>query len=71
MALVLGCVSGLLLLGGTVVLFNAQRTWDFRKFVDNYAPSQMPEYWETTNRGIGVGMIAAGLLLIFLGASFI
>ena len=71
MPVVLICLSGLMLIGGVIVLFSADLTWRIKKFVDNYAPSAMPEYWESTNRSIGVGMIAAGLLLVFLTASFV
>ncbi|MFW5772333.1 MAG: hypothetical protein ACOCZH_03335 [Phototrophicaceae bacterium] len=66
MALVAICASGLLIVAGVAVLFSARQTWRLKKFIDNYAPSAMPEYWESTNRGIGVGLIAAGLLLIFV-----
>ncbi|NOK85706.1 MAG: hypothetical protein GFH27_549367n21 [Chloroflexi bacterium AL-W] len=55
-----------LIIGGIVVLGSAERTWQIKKFIDNNAPSYMPEYWEMTNRSIGVGMISAGLLLIFV-----
>lgn len=54
------------IIGGVLVLSSAERTWRFKKFIDNNAPSYMPEYWETTNRGIGVGLIAFGLLLVFV-----
>jgi len=54
------------MIGGMVVLSSASFTWRIKKYVDNYAPSYMPEYWELTNRRIGLGMIAAGLLLVFV-----
>jgi hypothetical protein len=69
MAIVLMCLSGLSIIGGTLILFNVETTWRIKKFVDNYAPSAMPEYWESTNRSIGVGLIAVGLLLVFLTAA--
>ncbi|TVR18542.1 MAG: hypothetical protein EA396_14500 [Anaerolineaceae bacterium] len=54
------------IIGGVLVLSSAERTWRVKKFIDNNAPSYMPEYWETTNRSIGVGLIAFGLLLVFV-----
>lgn len=68
MALAIVCGSGLLIAAGIFVMINARLTWRIKKFIDNYAPSYMPDYWETTNRGLGIGLIAAGLLLIFVSA---
>lgn len=59
------CVSGVCFLAGIIVMGSPQMTWRVRLFFDNYAPAYMPDYWEMTNRRIGLGLVAAGLLLIF------
>ncbi len=55
-----------LMIGGVIVRMNPTRTWAIKKFIDQNAPSYMPEYWEITNYQIGMGMIALGLLFIFV-----
>jgi cytochrome oxidase Cu insertion factor (SCO1/SenC/PrrC family) len=66
MAVVLIVLMILLIIGGIYVLGHADQTWQIKKFMDNNAPSYMPEDWDMTNRRIGVGMISAALLLVFV-----
>lgn len=66
MSIVLLICALSLMIGGVVVRLNERRTWEIKKFLDQNAPSIMPEYWETTNYQIGMGMIAFGLLLFFV-----
>lgn len=66
MSIVLLIFALSLMIGGVIVRMNASRTWEIKKFLDQNAQSYMPEYWETTNYQIGMGMIALGLLLIFV-----
>lgn len=66
MSLILLISALSLMIGGVIVRMDAGRTWRIKKFVDQNAPSAMPEYWESVNDQIGMGMIAFGLLLIFV-----
>lgn len=71
MRVVLICLSGLLLLAGMMVLLLPDRTWALKRFLDNYAPDHMPETWTWQNRGLGIGLISAGLLIILLSVSLL
>jgi hypothetical protein len=66
MSMLLFILALSLIIGGVIVRMNPTRTWEIKKFLDQNAPSYMPEYWETVNYQIGMGMIALGLLFIFV-----